>query len=199
MKRCQGATLTGLAIGEVIQCRCRGIYQYKEFWFCKRHYDSIIKPTLRNYQNKQLLGIPKLHVPIIANKKLKMLQPEGMKKFPGFQIELPYDTNFSKNRMYKTTIKKQTIHKYLNPEYKALLELTAYKAHNCIGDLTIQPCKLWIDIFVYRPNMKADVINFIDGIADGLKTVLCDDRWFSVKCDWAIDTINPRIIIKVYE
>lgn len=59
--------------------------------------------------------------------------------------------------------------------------------------------KVWVDIFVQKPNHKSDAINTLDVIADGLKAGLgVDDRWFSVRqIDWQINKRDPHIFIGV--
>lgn len=54
--------------------------------------------------------------------------------------------------------------------------------------------KVWLTIRVFKPDHRLDAINFLDGIADGVKDAIgIDDRYFSATIDWSIDKQNPRI------
>lgn len=59
--------------------------------------------------------------------------------------------------------------------------------------------KVWIDIFVQKPNHKGDAINFVDAICDAVKQAIgVDDRWFSLRSvDWQIVKDNPLIYVGV--
>jgi uncharacterized Zn-finger protein len=59
--------------------------------------------------------------------------------------------------------------------------------------------KVWIDIFVQKPDHRGDAINFVDLIADAIKVAIgIDDRWFSIRrVDWQIVKENPRIFIGI--
>lgn len=47
---------------------------------------------------------------------------------------------------------------------------------------------------MFKPDHRLDAINFLDGIADGVKDAIgIDDRYFSATIDWSIDKQNPRI------
>lgn len=59
--------------------------------------------------------------------------------------------------------------------------------------------KIWLKIFVQRPNMVGDSINTIDIIADAVKDAIgIDDRWFSIESvDWQIVKDDPQIFVWV--
>jgi len=62
-----------------------------------------------------------------------------------------------------------------------------------------EPRKIWLRVMVYKPNMKADAINFLDMIADGVKWGIgIDDNVFSAVIDWELVTDgSERIEITV--
>lgn len=59
--------------------------------------------------------------------------------------------------------------------------------------------KVWIDIFVEKPNGRSDAINVVDLVCDAVKVAIdVDDRWFAIRrLDWSIVKIDPRMIVKV--
>ena len=60
--------------------------------------------------------------------------------------------------------------------------------------MQFQNSKLWLTIRVFKPGQRVDAINFLDGIADGVKDAInVDDKWYSAIVDWGIDKKNPRI------
>ena len=58
--------------------------------------------------------------------------------------------------------------------------------------------KTWLRIFVSRPDMRLDPINFLDVVADGVKVGLgIDDNLFAAEVDWELCPGNPGIAIEV--
>jgi len=59
--------------------------------------------------------------------------------------------------------------------------------------------KIWLDIFIQKPNHRGDAVNFVDIICDGVKQGLgIDDRWFSIRrLDWQIVKYKPEIFIGI--
>ena len=64
--------------------------------------------------------------------------------------------------------------------------------------------KVYIKIIVLKKSNIGDCINLIEGIADAIKVAIdVDDRYFSVTCDWGIQTkddnkkYGERIFIEV--
>jgi hypothetical protein len=59
--------------------------------------------------------------------------------------------------------------------------------------------KVWIDIYVEKPNHRGDATNVIDLVCDAVKDAIgVDDRWYSIRrLDWSIVKDNPRILVGV--
>ncbi len=59
--------------------------------------------------------------------------------------------------------------------------------------------KVWISLFVQKPNHKSDAINVVDTICDAVKKAIdLDDRWFCIdRLDWEIAKKDPKIFIKI--
>lgn len=81
-------------------------------------------------------------------------------------------------------------------DYQALIEL---KVRSAVRDQKIFHNKVWIDLFVQKPNHKSDAINVISVICDGIKRGLgLDDRWFCIRqVDWEIAKRDPQIFISI--
>ncbi len=108
------------------------------------------------------------------------------------KISIPYNTVLSKNRMWRHGRGRT----YINPATKAEIAAIALLLKSRRGNWTTG--KLYVNITVYRPNMRADPANFIDAILDGVKEATrVDDRYYSGSWDWELDKENPRIEIEV--
>jgi hypothetical protein len=61
----------------------------------------------------------------------------------------------------------------------------------------IKQNKLWIDLFVQKPDARGDAVNLVDLVCDALKKAAgVDDRWFSIRhLDWEIVKVNPQIFV----
>jgi len=71
-----------------------------------------------------------------------------------------------------------------------------YECKKASRGMHFQKSKIWLTIRVFKPNHRLDAINFLDGIADGIKNAIgVDDRYYSATIDWAIDKEKPRIEI----
>lgn len=113
-------------------------------------------------------------------------------------IAFPFDIALSKNRMWRTTVRKGRAVTYIPKDSK--------EAHNAIAtELRFHRCpiipdtKLWLSLFVEKPDNKSDAFNFLDVVADAVKDGLgLDDRWYSSDfIDWAIQKESPRIFLRV--
>jgi len=110
------------------------------------------------------------------------------------KITIPYNTILSKNRMWRHGRGRT----YINPATKAeigaiAMMLKAKRIHWNIG-------KLFVNVVVYRPDMRADPVNFLDAILDGVKVATgVDDRYYSGSWDWQLDKEKPRIEITVWQ
>jgi hypothetical protein len=112
------------------------------------------------------------------------------------KIAIPFTYSASKNHLWATNGKG---HVYRRSESNALQNLIMYEMKSALGSRKVYRNKIWIDIFVQKPNHRGDAINVIDLVADALKEALgVDDRWFSIRrVDWQIVKENPRMFIGV--
>lgn len=133
-----------------------------------------------------------------ANVRTKLIDPHEQNDFAfAFKFSIPFTTSLSKNHIYSLNGKG---HVFLRRESSSCMDAIAYQ---CLAAREkIRHNKIWIDIFVQKPNHKAgDAINYVDSICDGIKKGLgVDDRWFSIRrVDWEIVKINPQIHIGIYQ
>jgi hypothetical protein len=58
--------------------------------------------------------------------------------------------------------------------------------------------KINVHIYVFRPDMKGDPVNFQDVILDGIKIGIgIDDNVYECSTTWEVDKTNPRVVITV--
>ncbi len=110
------------------------------------------------------------------------------------QKSLPYSSDISKNKKFEYRTSKVKSVKYAR--YQRLVAMT-FKQF--CKQLTKN--KVWIFISVYRPDMRSDPTNFIEGILDGIRIVCpnVDDNYFSTICDWHMDKEKPRFEITIIQ
>lgn len=114
------------------------------------------------------------------------------------RVAVPFDWNLSKNAIHRMGAFG---HVYMRSEARAVRSYLSAMLLNALNESNRQivQAKLWIDIFVQKPNQKGDAINVIDTVADALKDVCgLDDRWFSIRrLDWEIVKTDPMIYVGI--
>jgi Holliday junction resolvase RusA-like endonuclease len=112
------------------------------------------------------------------------------------RLAFPFDWAASKNHIFA---KRRNGHVFLREEGRAYRDLITEKFRHAVKDVKVVQNKVWLDIFVQKPNQRGDAANFLDLICDAVKTgISVDDRWFSIdRLDWEIVKDNPRIFIGV--
>lgn len=114
-----------------------------------------------------------------------------------FSICVPFNSNYSKNGLHMIG---RAGNMYKTREGKKLQEdVQLLAAHAMCGDVLPKDTKIWVDLFIEKPNNRSDAANVLDLIFDGLKKGIGrDDRWFSLyRLDWAIQPVDPSIFIAV--
>lgn len=109
----------------------------------------------------------------------------------------PYDINFSKNSWHSVSGQGKI---YTNTPTQRLMDgISMLTLGECNRQrIRFKPKKTWVRIMVYRPDMLADPINFLDVICDGIKVGLgIDDNLFAATVDWELEPANPGIAIEV--
>jgi len=112
------------------------------------------------------------------------------------KIAIPFSYSASKNHLWATN---KNGHIYRRAESNTLQEQIVLMLKPALIGKKIYRNKVWIDIFVQKPDHRGDAINVLDLIADALKEAIgIDDRWFSIRrLDWQIVKENPRIFIGI--
>ena len=110
------------------------------------------------------------------------------------RVSVPFSYGFSKNSIWSLGNRG---HVYARKEANALREQLAWKINNVQADW--YEGKVWIDIFVEKPDMRGDAINVIDLVCDAVKDAIgIDDRWFCIRrLDWAVVKKDPKIYVGV--
>lgn len=112
------------------------------------------------------------------------------------KIKIPWSTALLKNHSWAWG----KGHVFLKQETRQAQESLSLRIKEAIGDHKFFHNKIWIDIYVQKPDNRAgDAINFVDRVCDSIKRVVgVDDRWFCIRrVDWQISKVNPSIIIGV--
>ena len=106
---------------------------------------------------------------------------------------IPYDINLSKNVAHRFGRRRV----FKNSSTAKLQEDIGWHIKQKGIDKNLIQSKLFIDLLVEKPTMRGDAINFIDTIADAIKSVIdFDDNWFCIgRVDWKINKNNPKIWI----
>lgn len=110
------------------------------------------------------------------------------------QVAVPFDPRFSKNALWNTGGQG---HVYMRQEIKNTRDALIYELQSVPGEWF--DGKVWISIFVEKPDARSDAVNVIDLICDAVKKAIgVDDRWFSIRrLDWAIVKTDPMIWVGV--
>lgn len=111
------------------------------------------------------------------------------------RLSYPFDSNFSKNAIWG--LGKRGGHVYIRKEVNALKEQIAWDIKN--SEMEWVHDKVWLDIYVQKPNPRFDAVNVIDTICDAVKIGMdIDDKWFSIRrLDWQVIKEDPRIYIGI--
>jgi Holliday junction resolvase RusA-like endonuclease len=111
-------------------------------------------------------------------------------------LAIPFSYAVSKNHIWATNGKGHIHRRKESTDYEDYIILEFKKELQ--GKKVFQN-KIWIDLFVQKPNHKGDAINVLDLIADALKKAVgIDDRWFSVRwIDWEVVKENQKIYIGI--
>lgn len=88
-------------------------------------------------------------------------------------------------------------HVYMREEIKEVRDELIFQLRAAGGEWF--DGKVWIDLFVEKPDARSDAINVLDLICDAVKVAIeVDDRWFSIRrVDWSVVKFEPRIYVAV--
>lgn len=117
------------------------------------------------------------------------------------RLSIPYSRAVSKNHIWALTKKgsKGTIfNRQESANYRGDITLMVRSAMRAFP---LKTNKVWIDIFVQKPDHKSDAVNTVDLICDAIKDAIgVDDRWFCIsRVDWEICKKDPYIMIGIFQ
>ena len=118
------------------------------------------------------------------------------------RVKVPYDQAASKNYIFGLA---RGGHVPKRKQKQAFRELLTKRIRDTVANAPVgAPIfknKIWIEIFVQKPDHKRDAINLISTICDAVKDAIgIDDRWFSIaRLDWQIVKHDPQIIIGLFQ
>lgn len=112
------------------------------------------------------------------------------------RISLPFSWAASKNAVWAHNSKGHIWSRGRSREYRTAITVLVQLA---LKGITVRQAKLWIDIFVQKPNHHGDAVNVVDLVCDAVKDAVgVDDRWFCIRgVDWQIAKTDPHLIIGI--
>ena len=115
------------------------------------------------------------------------------------RIVFPFTYSSSKNAAF--SLAQGQSHLFLRQKAKNFRNQLALVVRSALRDRKIYQNKIWLEIFVQKPNHKGDGVNVVDSVCDALKEAIgIDDRWFSIKrLDWQICKKDPQLIIGILQ
>lgn len=112
------------------------------------------------------------------------------------KAQIPFDYAISKNR----SVRSGNGHMYTPKAHKDLRDALVLLLRSELRGVSLIPGrKVWLNIFVEKPNNRGDAVNSLDFICDSVK-IACgiDDRWYSVAgLDWTIRKDNPQLYVSI--
>lgn len=112
------------------------------------------------------------------------------------RIAVPFSYNLSKNAIFTST---KWGHVALRRESRACRDEITQLLREAVRDIKPKQNKLWVDIYVQKPNHRGDAVNVVDLVCDAVKDAIgIDDRWFCIRrIDWQIVKDEPRLFIGI--
>lgn len=113
------------------------------------------------------------------------------------RVAVPFSWGYSKNAIYSLGARRG--HIFQRAESRALRTALTLLIRQAARGEPFFKGKVWLDIFVQKPNNKGDAVNVVDTVCDAVKDAIgIDDRYFSIRrLDWQITKVSPKIFIGV--
>lgn len=115
-------------------------------------------------------------------------------------VNIPFSYALSKNAVWSFAGRGRGGHVFMREKAGGARATVRAAMQRALGGRPCVEAKMYIDIFVQKPDHRGDAINVLDSICDGVKDAVgIDDRWFCVRgLDWEIVKHgDPRIWIRV--
>jgi hypothetical protein len=111
------------------------------------------------------------------------------------EVAIPFDAAISKNATHRVGRHGGI---YLQKPGKKIREDLVRRIRAQGG--TWYEGRVWIDVFVEKPNHRVDALNVLDAVADAVKEGIgVDDRWFSATVHWAMVKDSPTLRVRVLQ
>lgn len=113
------------------------------------------------------------------------------------RVSVPFTYAASKNSRHGYGAKKVWTNKD-SRQFRDSLALAMRAALRGSGTPVVNG-KLWVEIFVQKPDHRGDAVNVIDVVCDAIQDATgLNDRWYSLKrVDWQVVKNNPMLIVGV--
>lgn len=108
-------------------------------------------------------------------------------------VQFPFSYSLSKNRIWG----RSKTGMFLRPEVRRSHQDLAGLIAKAMEGRPVVKAKVWLDIWVEKPNHKGDAVNVVDFICDSLKKAIgVDDRWFCIRrLDWSVSKRKPMVLL----
>lgn len=110
------------------------------------------------------------------------------------EVSVPFSYAASKNHVWSMA----GTHVYSRKESVDFRGELALLLRHAIKNRAV-PGRLWLDIFVQKPNHRGDAVNVVDLVSDAVKDATgVDDRWYSIlRLDWEIRKTTPMLWVRI--
>lgn len=116
-------------------------------------------------------------------------------------VRVPFTYSLSKNATWSFRGKGRGGHVFMRQEAASARAIVRDAIKRAMSHRPpAVDAKVYIDLFVQKPDHRGDAINVVDSVCDGIKDALgVDDRWFCIRgVDWeVVKSGQPMIWIRV--
>jgi len=112
------------------------------------------------------------------------------------RVSVPFSYAASKNHIWTWRSRDVVANRR---ESSAFRERLTNEIRAAVFGRRVATNKLWVDIFVQKPNHKGDAVNVVNLVCDAIKDATgLDDRWYSVRSvDWQIVKDGGRLFVGI--
>lgn len=112
------------------------------------------------------------------------------------RVAVPFAYTMSKNHIWSLGASG---HVFARRESSNAREYLAWQIKIGIGARKLYIGKLWVDIFVQKPNHSGDAVNVLDLVSDAIQDATgIDDRWYAVRrLNWQIVKEDPWLFVGI--
>lgn len=111
---------------------------------------------------------------------------------------IPFNYGLSKNAMHGYDPRTGRV--FVTKAAKSIIAELAATVSVAVREKPIAHNKLWLELFVQKPDHTGDAVNVLDLVCDAVKKAIprVDDRWYSVAgIDWQIVKTGPKLFLRL--